>query len=89
MFRHGREKPAGATAARYFALAVALLAANYALLAALAGAGVADLPAKLLTEAALFAVSYTVQQRFLFAAGHKPDLVPAQPPHSLAVNRNK
>ena len=89
VFRHGREKSAGATAARYCALAVALLAANYALIAALAGAGVADLPAKLLTETALLAVSYAVQQRFLFAAGHKPDLVPAQPPHSLAVNRNK
>ena len=66
VFKHGRDKPAGA-----------------------AGAGVADLPAKLLTEVALFAVSYTIQQRFLFAAAHKPDLVPAQPRHSLAVDRNK
>jgi putative flippase GtrA len=89
VFQHGREKPARATATRYFALALALLAANYALLTALAGAGVADLPAKLLTEVALFAASYAIQQRFLFAAGHKPDLVPAQPSHSLAVNRNK
>lgn len=89
VFKHGREKPARATAARYVALALSLLAANYALLTALAGAGVADLPAKLLTEVALFAVSYAIQQRFLFAKGHKPDLVPAQPRHSLAVNRNK
>lgn len=88
VFKHGAEKPAGATAARYFALALSQLTANYALLRALAGAGIADLPAKLLTEVALFAVSYAIQQRLLFAAGHKPDLVPAQPRHSLAVNRN-
>jgi putative flippase GtrA len=89
VFKHGRDKPAGSTGARYFALALALLAVNYALLTALAGAGVADLPAKLLTEVVLFAVSYAIQQRFLFAAAHKPDLVPAQPRHSLAVDRNK
>jgi putative flippase GtrA len=89
VFKHGREKPARATAARYFVLALSLLAANYALLTALAGAGVAGLPAKLLTEVTLFAVSYAIQQRFLFATGHKPDLVQAQPRHSLAVNRNK
>jgi glycosyltransferase involved in cell wall biosynthesis len=89
VFRHGREKPASAAAARYSLLALVLLMANYALLTALAGAGVADLPAKLLTELALLAVSYAIQQRFLFAAGHKPDLVPAQPRHSFAVNRSK
>lgn len=104
VFEHGRDKPATATAARYFALAVSLLAANYALLTGLAGAGIPDLPAKLLTELALLGVSYSVQQRFLFAAGapkrrtlqhpaacegHKPALVPAQPRHSLTVNRKK
>ncbi|HKS00988.1 MAG TPA: GtrA family protein [Arthrobacter sp.] len=89
VFKHGRAKPAGTAAARYFLLALFLLAANYALVAAFAGAGVADLPAKLLTEMTLLAVSYAIQQRFLFAAGHKPDLVPAQPRHSLAVNRSK
>lgn len=89
VFKHGRQKPARAAAARYFVLALSLLAATYVLLTALAGAGIADLPAKLLTEAALLAVSYAIQQRFLFAAGHKPDLVPAQARHSLAVNRNK
>lgn len=102
VFEHGRHKPATATAGRYFALAVSLLAANYALLTGLAGAGIPDLPAKLLTELALLGVSYTVQQRVLFAGRaavaaaqpaasecHKPALVPAQPQHSLTVNRQK
>ena len=51
------------------------------------------LPAKLMVEAALLAVSYSVQQRFLFTrepantATHIPAMVPAQSAHSLAGNR--
>jgi glycosyltransferase involved in cell wall biosynthesis len=67
VFRHGRERKATRTGVRYFALVIALLAANLALMAALDQIAVAALPAKLLVEAALLAVSYSVQQRFLFA----------------------
>ena len=35
VFEHGRDKPAASTGARYFALVVALLAANFALMSAL------------------------------------------------------
>lgn len=40
VFEHGKDTPPAATAGRYVALAVSLLAANYALLSALTGAGV-------------------------------------------------
>ena len=103
VFRHGRDRTAASTGARYFALVVALLAANVALMSALDRIAVPALPAKLMVEAALLAVSYSVQQRFLFsrepahtgAAGeggaptatHIPAMVPPQSPHSLAGNR--
>lgn len=67
VFRHGRERPAARTGARYFALVLTLLAANLALMSALDQLAVAAVPAKLLVEAALLAVSCCVQQRFLFA----------------------
>jgi glycosyltransferase involved in cell wall biosynthesis len=67
VFRHGRERSATRTGARYFALVLTLLAVNLALMSALDGLAVAAVPAKLLVEAALLAVSYSVQQRFLFA----------------------
>jgi hypothetical protein len=67
VFRHGRERSATRTGARYFALVLTLLAANLALMTALDQLAVAAVPAKLLVEAALLAVSYSVQQRFLFA----------------------
>jgi putative flippase GtrA len=70
VFRHGRERKATRTGVRYFALVLTLLAANLALMAALDQIAVAALPAKLLVEAALLAVSYSVQQRFLFAPEH-------------------
>ena len=79
VFRHGRERQATRTGARYFALVLTLLAANLALMSALDQLAVAAVPAKLLVEAALLAVSYCVQQRFLFAreqpaADRTPDL---------------
>jgi glycosyltransferase involved in cell wall biosynthesis len=67
VFRHGRERKATRTGVRYFALVLTLLAANLTLMWALDQIAVAALPAKLLVEAALLAVSYSVQQRFLFA----------------------
>jgi glycosyltransferase involved in cell wall biosynthesis len=72
VFEHGRDRPAAAAAVGYFALVLALLGANYALLAGLTAAGLALAPAKLLTEAVLFTASYTVQKRFLFACRLKP-----------------
>jgi glycosyltransferase involved in cell wall biosynthesis len=71
VFRHGRERNAARTGVRYFALVLTLLAANLALMSALDQIAVAALPAKLLVEAALLAVSYAVQQRFLFAPANK------------------
>ncbi len=97
VFRHGRDRKATSTGARYFALVIALLAANLALMSALDRIAVPALPAKLMVEAALLAVSYSVQQRFLFtrepadtaaiSATHIPAMVPAQSAHSLAGNR--
>ena len=88
VFRHGRERQATRTSARYFALVLTLLAANLALMSALDQLAVAVVPAKLLVEAALLAVSYCVQQRFLFAreqpaADRTPDLAAS---HAGAVN---
>lgn len=102
VFCHGRERKATRTGVRYFALVLTLLAANLALMSALDQIAVAALPVKLLVEAALLAVSYSVQQRFLFApaqspadgartaavgATHIPAMAPAQFPHSLSGNR--
>lgn len=58
----------GLEALRYWALVAVLLTANYALLATMTEAGLALLPAKLVTEAVLFVASYEVQHRFVFAA---------------------
>ena len=69
VFRHGREKPAAQTGVRYFSLVLVLLAANFALIAALDAVTVPPLAAKILAEVALLAVSYAAQQRFLFAKG--------------------
>jgi glycosyltransferase involved in cell wall biosynthesis len=67
VFEHGRDKPATATGVRYFSLVLVLLAANYGLISILDALSMAALPAKILTEIALLAVSYVVQQRFLFS----------------------
>jgi putative flippase GtrA len=66
VFPDGRTIALKQTAARYFALVVVLLGANYGLLFVLTGAGLPALAAKLLTEAALFLLSFVVQKRFLF-----------------------
>ena len=59
----------GAAAARYAALAVVLVAANYVLLAAFTHLGLGLLPAKLLTEVLLVSASYQVQRRTVFIRG--------------------
>jgi glycosyltransferase involved in cell wall biosynthesis len=66
VFERGRDRPAGATGIRYFSLVAVLLAANFGLIWALEALSVAALPAKILAEIALLAVSYAVQQRYLF-----------------------
>jgi len=67
VFESARERPVGSAAVRYSALVVLLLAANYALLLTLTSAGLALLPAKVLTEAVLFVASYELQRRVVFA----------------------
>jgi putative flippase GtrA len=56
----------GAQALRYWSLVGSLFAANFAVLAALTAGGLNLLPAKLLTELSLFAVSYCVQRWLIF-----------------------
>ena len=83
VFRHGRDKPAAATGLRYFSLVLVLLAANLGLISVLDALSVPALPAKIIAEIALLAVSYVVQQRFLFAnkAVKKPSKEPTAATH--------
>lgn len=57
----------GGALRRYAVLAVGILAANYVLLAGLTAVGLPLVAAKLLTECVLFATSYVVQRRVVFA----------------------
>jgi putative flippase GtrA len=59
-------------AGRYTLLAAALLASNLAWMTMLTAAGVALVPAKLLTEAALFALGYLIQRGVVFARPRRP-----------------
>lgn len=61
-----RVRTAGA-ARRYALLATALLALNVLVLSALAGLGLALLPAKVLTELALVSTSFAAQRSFVFS----------------------
>ncbi len=72
--RRSRRSVAG-----YVALAGALLAANLALISTLTWAGVPLLAAKLVTEAALVAVSFTVQRCAVFRRRRAARSLPAQP----------
>ena len=67
VFPTGRALPARTTAARYFSLAGLLTAAGYGVLSALTDAGVSLVLAKIVTETALFAVSFSVQRAVVFA----------------------
>lgn len=67
VFDAAGEEGRASAAARYGGLVLAVLSANYTLLRLLTGVlGVAILPAKLLTEVALFSLSYQAQKRFVF-----------------------
>lgn len=67
VFACGREVPLRVAVLRYAALAAVLLAASYGLLALLTVAGLPLLAAKVLTDVMLFATSYEVQRRVVFA----------------------
>lgn len=62
----GPGSPLVRSALKYAALAVALLAANYVWLSVLTAAGIPLLPAKLVTEVALYVVSFSVQRTIVF-----------------------
>ncbi len=67
VFEGGRRVRARTAALRYAALATTLLGANFLLLSTLTAAGLALLPAKLLTELALVSSSFAAQRAFVFA----------------------
>ncbi len=67
VFGSGRAVPVRTAAARYFSLAALLLTASFGMLTALTDAGMATLPAKILTDLTLFAVSFSVQRAVVFA----------------------
>lgn len=67
----GRGTPIMRAALKYALLAVALLGANYVWLSVLTAAGIALLPAKLVTEVALYVVSFAVQRTIVFARGSR------------------
>jgi putative flippase GtrA len=68
VFRTGEKCPTTRSLPRYAALAAVLLSLNYGCLHALTTVvGLPLLPAKLLTEAALYALSYGSQRRYVFA----------------------
>lgn len=65
-----RDRRTAADAAwRYLALAIAVLIANYLLMAALTGVGIGLLTAKVATELTLFGASYALQRRVVFRRG--------------------
>jgi len=68
VFAGERAKSLTAAATQYGVLAATLLAANFGILTALTGLGIALLPAKVVTEVALFAASYQLQRTVVFAA---------------------
>jgi glycosyltransferase involved in cell wall biosynthesis len=71
------------SAPRYFGLVLVIMLANYGLLALLTKtAGVPDVPAKLLTEITLFALSYTVQKLFIFRRQQREGLPAKRKPYA-------
>lgn len=60
----------GRTAVRYVALAVGIMAASYVLLALLTGIGIPLGIAKIIGDAVLYVVSYSVQRRVVFRERH-------------------
>jgi glycosyltransferase involved in cell wall biosynthesis len=89
VFEHGRDRPANATGVRYFGLVAVLLAANFGLIWALEAVAVPALPAKILAEITLLAISFAVQQRYLFsrkAARSQAASTPGQAPASTHIS---
>ena len=68
----GSTAPVRVAATKYFALAAALLAVNYALIQALTWLGIGIVMAKVVTEPAIWLGSYVVQHRYIFT-GRTPD----------------
>lgn len=73
VFAAGRDRPRRATAARYVAVMLVMLAANWAVLSLLTKAGLSLLAAKIVTDLGLFLVSYTLQHRMVFTAAARHD----------------
>jgi glycosyltransferase involved in cell wall biosynthesis len=67
----GRGTPIVRAALKYAALALALLAATYVWLSALTAAGIPLLPGKIVTEVALYVVSFAVQRTVVFGRGRR------------------
>ncbi len=78
VFRDRQPKRASSEALQYWLLVSGLLVLNVSMLAALTWLGLQLLLAKVFTEAALFAGSFGVQRRFIFArTSHNPSLARA------------
>lgn len=73
VFARSRDKPARVAAVQYFALVVVLLAVNYSLLLSWNMLGLPLLLGKVITETTLFAISFLVQRRVVFARAGTPD----------------
>lgn len=80
VFRAGTAGGLRRQALRYGALALVLLGSNYLLILALTGLGVGLLPAKIVAEVTLFAVSYAVQRGVVFAGRRGRAATPAAVP---------
>ena len=68
----GRDVPVRTAAIRYASLAVLIMTASFGMLTALLDIGIATLPAKILADATLFLVSFSVQRAVVFAPRERP-----------------
>lgn len=66
VFRSDHGRPLRGAAMRYGALLVTMLAANWAVLTGLTDAGLALLPAKILTDISLFGLNFLLQRTIVF-----------------------
>lgn len=81
----GKDAPLVRSALKYAALAAVLLVANYVWLAVLTGVGIPLLPAKVVTEVALYVVSFAVQRSVVFARARRGPVVGRAPARRSAV----
>jgi len=84
VFRRGAS-PIAAQVLRYALLAGGLLAANYLALRAFTTLGVGLLPAKVVTEVALYLVSFQVQRQLVFGRRSAPAGLSDQQPHQVGA----